>query len=63
MSAGDATRREFRNHPVWLDGKVQWLTKSELDALRCESCDGRGVVEGYTCEECHGSGSVGVHVA
>lgn len=23
---------------------------------RCESCNGGGMVEGYTCEECHGRG-------
>lgn len=23
---------------------------------RCESCNGSGMVAGYTCEECHGRG-------
>ena len=59
-----AKRQEFRNYPVWNNGKVEWLTKAERDALdKCESCHGEGMVDDYTCEECHGSGAPGRAVA
>ncbi len=56
--SGNRETTEFRNYPIELDGHIEWLTKTEYEAIRCESCGGDGMVLGYTCEECHGAGTV-----